>query len=263
LEFAVINRDDDYGQKIIETLSSSVSVWTFGLTQLDLNERCVSAKNIDCSIYGIQFDVQCDKQTAHIKSGLFGAFNVENVLAVLTTLLALGFDLSEAAQKVSRLQSVSGRMEYFGGENKPTVFVDFAHTPDALDKVLQSLRHHNPQSLSVVFGCGGNRDQGKRVLMGAIAEKYADKVIITDDNPRFEEGDSIVADILTGCQNKNMTVIRDRATAIQTAIMQAVRGDCIVIAGKGHENYQEINGLKTPFSDQTIVKKALEMWMQP
>jgi UDP-N-acetylmuramoyl-L-alanyl-D-glutamate--2,6-diaminopimelate ligase len=262
-----------------------VDLWTFSRQEKINSAYCVQAKNIHCSIHGISFEVIVYAQSpipegsrhlfsgdiTHltikskvkiVKSRLYGEFNVENLLAVLTTLLALGFDLETAVEKTSNLQSVCGRMEYFGGDELPTVFVDFAHTPDALEKVLQSLRHHNPKSLSVVFGCGGNRDAGKRSLMGAIAEKYADKVIITDDNPRFEEGGAIVSDILTGCEDKNITVIRDRALAIQTAISQAKTGDCVVIAGKGHENYQEIKGVKTPFSDQEIVKKALALWTE-
>jgi UDP-N-acetylmuramoyl-L-alanyl-D-glutamate--2,6-diaminopimelate ligase len=268
LEFVVVNQDDVYGKQIIEAVAPSVKLWTFGINlpgfkNLEgFDKRCVIAKNVECSINGIQFEVFCNGESATIHSSLFGEFNVENMLAVLTTLLALGFDLSTATAKISALQSVVGRMEYFGGNDKPAIFVDFAHTPDALEKVLQSLRHHNPKSLSVVFGCGGNRDTGKRALMGAIAEKLADKIIITDDNPRFEEGDAIVSDILMGCKDKNIAVIRDRAFAIQTAISQAKSGDCIVIAGKGHEDYQEIKGVKTPFSDQEIVKKALALWTE-
>ncbi len=264
LEFAVINRDDEYGRRIIAELAPSIALWTFsvnlpGFKNLEgLGVRDIQAKNIQCSINGIEFEVSCGNESTVINSRLYGEFNVENMLAVLTTLLALGFSLNEAAAKVSALQSVPGRMEYFGGDNQPVVFVDFAHTPDALEKVLQSVKHHNPNTLTVVFGCGGNRDAGKRPLMGSIAEKLADKIIITDDNPRFEEGDVIVADILTGCANKNLTVIRDRALAIETAILQAKTGDCIVIAGKGHEDYQEIKGIKTSFSDQIIVKNILE-----
>jgi UDP-N-acetylmuramoyl-L-alanyl-D-glutamate--2,6-diaminopimelate ligase len=265
LEFAVINRDDKYGQKIIAELAPSIALWTFSVNLCfknleGLDKRSVIAKNICCSINGIEFEVSCGDESATINSRLYGEFNVENMLAVLTTLLALGFSLNEAAAKVSALQSVPGRMEYFGGDNQPVVFVDFAHTPDALEKVLQSVKHHNPNTLEVVFGCGGNRDAGKRPLMGSIAEKLADNIIITDDNPRFEEGEAIVADILSGCENQNLTVIRDRALAIETAIFQAKTGDCVVIAGKGHENYQEIKGVKTPFSDQTIVKNVLENW---
>lgn len=262
LQFAVINQDDEYGQKIIKAIAPSVTLWTFTRQQQINSARCVQAKNIHCSIDGLQFEVCCDNETALINSRLYGEFNVENMLAVLTTLLALGFSLDAAAEKISALQSVPGRMEYFGGNSKPSVFVDFAHTPDALEKVLQTLKHHQPKSLAVVFGCGGNRDAGKRALMGAIAEQLADKIIITDDNPRFEEGDNIIADILSGCKNKNLTVIRDRAVAIKTAVLQATSDDCIVVAGKGHEDYQEVKGVKTPFSDQEIVKQALELWMK-
>ena len=268
LEFAVINADDDYGQRIIAAIAPSVMLWTFGVNlpgfkNLEgLDKRCVVAQNINCSINGIAFEVCCDNQTAQINSRLYGEFNVENMLAVLTTLLALGFSLQEAAEKISVLQSVSGRMEYFGGDGKPTVFVDFAHTPDALEKVLQSIKHHQPKSLRVVFGCGGNRDAGKRALMGAVAEKLADNIIITDDNPRFEEGDAIVADILRGGQSNKVRIMRNRQLAIVHAINEAGSSDCIVIAGKGHEDYQEIKGIKYLFSDQSIVKIALENWRE-
>ncbi len=262
LQFAVVNCDDEYGQKIVAAVAPSVALWTFSKQEQINSARCVQAKNINCSINGLQFEVCCGNQSAVINSRLYGEFNVENMLAVLTTLLALGFNLDEAAEKISALQSVPGRMEYFGGNGKPAVFVDFAHTPDALEKVLQTLKHHQPKFLSVVFGCGGNRDAGKRRLMGAIAEKFADKIIVTDDNPRFEEGDNIIADILSGCKNQNLSVIRDRALAIQTAISQATSDDCIVIAGKGHEDYQEVKGIKTPFSDQAIVKQVLEQWKE-
>jgi UDP-N-acetylmuramoyl-L-alanyl-D-glutamate--2,6-diaminopimelate ligase len=260
LKFAVINSDDEYGQKIISEISASVTLWTFSKQNQTNSARCVQAKNIDCSIDGIRFEVRCNNEVAEVNSRLYGEFNIENMLAVLTTLLALGLSLSEAAQKVSALQSVSGRMEYFGGGGKPAVFVDYAHTPDALEKVLHGLKEHATEQLTVVFGCGGNRDSGKRPLMGEIATRLADNIIITDDNPRFEEGDTIVTDILSGCKTDKVTVIRDRALAIQTAILQAASEGCVVIAGKGHEDYQEIKGIKMPFSDQVIVKQALENW---
>lgn len=261
LQFAVVNCDDEYGQKIIAAVAPSVALWTFSKQEQISSARCVQAKNINCSINGLQFEVCCDNQTAVINSRLYGEFNVENMLAVLTTLLALGFSLNDAAEKISALQSVPGRMEYFGGGDLPSVFVDFAHTPDALEKLLNSLKKHNPEQLILVFGCGGNRDSGKRPLMGKIATRLADKVIITDDNPRFENNHAIIADILSGCEDDKVdAIIANRAMAIRFAIAWANKNDCVVIAGKGHEDYQEVNGVKTPFSDQAIVKKMLKIW---
>ena len=194
---------------------------------------------------------------------LYGDFNTENVLTVLAVMLAMGVAMPEAVKKLQFIKPVTGRMERFGGDGQPLVFVDYAHTPDALDKVLSSVRKHCQQDLWVVFGCGGNRDQGKRPQMGRIAEQWADHVIITDDNPRFEDGLDIVDDILTGCRltdhSAKVEVIQNRAQAIQNALERAVEKDCIVVAGKGHENYQESNGVQTAFSDSQVVIDALKM----
>jgi UDP-N-acetylmuramoyl-L-alanyl-D-glutamate--2,6-diaminopimelate ligase len=148
-------------------------------------------------------------------------------------------------------------MERFGGEDKPIIFVDYAHTPDALEKVLLGLRKYCSQTLWLVFGCGGNRDTGKRAEMGAVAEKIADRVVVTDDNPRFESSEQIINDILTGFNGHEYEVIQNREQAIQSVIKQAGKQDCIVIAGKGHESYQDIKGVKQMFSDQTVVQQAL------
>jgi UDP-N-acetylmuramoyl-L-alanyl-D-glutamate--2,6-diaminopimelate ligase len=266
LEFAVINADDAYSEQIIEVLNPQVALWQFRTASpskdWQSSGHTVQAQNITCSASGIRFDVSCNGETAHINSGLFGLFNVENMLAVLTTLLAIGLNLTEAAEKVSNLKPVVGRMEHFGGGLLPSVFVDYAHTPDALEKLLLSVKKHNPRFLTLVFGCGGNRDKGKRPLMGKIAEKYADDIIITDDNPRFEDGDAIINGILKACRPAKFDVIRNRATAIEMAIALSCKDDYVVIAGKGHENYQEVKGVKTPFSDQVIVKNALENWKE-
>lgn len=173
-------------------------------------------------------------------------------------MLAMGVGFAEAAKRLARVKPVEGRMERFGGDGQPLVFVDYAHTPDALDKVLASLRKHCRQALWVVFGCGGNRDSGKRPLMGAAAERWADHLIVTDDNPRFENSAAIIDAILAGCRLGKVEVIRDREQAIRNAIARAANDDCIVIAGKGHEDYQEIEGVRVPFSDRDIVIDALQ-----
>jgi UDP-N-acetylmuramoyl-L-alanyl-D-glutamate--2,6-diaminopimelate ligase len=175
----------------------------------------------------------------------------------LTVMLAMSVSLNEAATKLTSIQPVIGRMERFGAENDPMIFVDYAHTPDALEKVLSSLRKHCKQTLWVVFGCGGNRDKGKRSQMGEIAERWADRVIITDDNPRYENGLDIVNDILAGCGLAKVEVIQNREQAIHTVVISAAKNDCIVIAGKGHEQYQESNGVCVPFSDRQVVIDAL------
>jgi UDP-N-acetylmuramoyl-L-alanyl-D-glutamate--2,6-diaminopimelate ligase len=175
----------------------------------------------------------------------------------------MGGSLADSTKKLAQLKPIAGRMERFGGGVNPLIFVDYAHTPDALDKVLGSVRKHCQQALWVVFGCGGNRDKGKRAQMGACAERWADHVIITDDNPRFENGLDIVNDILSGCKDSHkIEVLQNREQAIHSTITRAVLHDCIVIAGKGHEDYQEINGITTPFSDSVCVLETLKMRVQ-
>jgi len=208
---------------------------------------------------GIEFTVHWQGSSQRIKVPLYGDFNIENSLAVLAVMLAMGVALAEAAHRLAQIKPVTGRMERFEGKTGPVVVVDYAHTPDALDKVLSSLRQHCRQDLWVVFGCGGNRDTGKRPQMGRIAEHWADHVIVTDDNPRFENGMDIVNDILAGCRSDKIEVIGNREQAINKAIARADKNDCIVIAGKGHEQYQEINGVQLPFSDSRVVIEALKM----
>jgi len=258
LEFVVVNTDDENSQKFLAVTAKQVKRWAFSVNgqETDLAEN-ITADEVSFSLKGIEFVVCWNGKRAFVQTSIVGDFNLENILAVITVLLAQGFSLEIAVNKVKDLTAVIGRMERFGGDEQPFIFVDYAHTPDALEKVLLGLRKYCSQKLHVVFGCGGNRDQGKRAQMGAIAEKLADHVIITNDNPRTENAAKIVSDILTGFGSTKPEVIQNRAKAIQSVIAKASKGDCIVIAGKGHENYQDIQGVKYEFSDQVVVEKAL------
>jgi UDP-N-acetylmuramoyl-L-alanyl-D-glutamate--2,6-diaminopimelate ligase len=203
-------------------------------------------------------------QAHPVHSALLGRFNVDNLLGVAATLFALGMAPALVAETLSQLLPVDGRMNRLGGGvsddgvGLPLVVVDYAHTPDALEQALSSLRAHTAGKLICVFGCGGDRDRGKRPEMAAIAARGADMVIVTDDNPRTEDGERIVADILAGFADASgVIVLRDRAGAIAEAIGMAGADDVVLIAGKGHEPYQEIHGIKHPFDDTATARDIL------
>jgi UDP-N-acetylmuramoyl-L-alanyl-D-glutamate--2,6-diaminopimelate ligase len=259
LAFAAVNLDDDYSRQVIASAPESVALWGFSAKGKTAGPgESVIAEHILHQAGGIEFDVRCRHERQRVKVPLYGDFNIENVLAALTVMLAMGMTLADAVSRLARIEPVMGRMERLGGEGEPLIFVDYAHTPDALDKVLSSVRKHCQEALWLVFGCGGNRDAGKRPQMGACAERWADHVIVTDDNPRFENGLDIMNDILAGCSLGKVEVIQNREQAIRRAVAGAGANDCIVIAGKGHEQYQEINGVKIPFSDRQVVIEALK-----
>ena len=259
LQFVVVNLDDPVAMRVLQAVTPEVKRWTFSTQNQQIaNAECLVSSNVQHHTNGISFDVCWSGQTERVNTSLVGAFNLQNLLSVLAVLLAQGWSLTKAVARLSELKAVAGRMEKFGGHDKPLVIVDYAHTPDALEKVLQASQ--SKRKLWVVFGCGGDRDKGKRPQMGRIAETYADHVIVTDDNPRTEASDMIISEILSGCQTDKVNPISDRTIAITTAIHQAAANDCVVIAGKGHENYQEIRGVKTPFSDQLVAQQALNTW---
>ncbi len=259
LKFVVVNLDDTSCDRIIAAAPGSIVLWGVSTKGKQLvSGETVKAQGITHTFDGIEFDVEWREEKQKITAPLYGDFNVENILCVLATLLAMGHSLSEVAAKLTTIKPVVGRMEHCTAQNsKLSVFVDFAHTPDALNRVLASLRKHCHQDLWVVFGCGGDRDAGKRPEMGAIAEQWADHIIVTDDNPRFEDNVVIAKQILAGCSSDKVSLVQDRKQAIQYVIAHAAEQDCIVIAGKGHESYQEINGIQYPFSDKEIVEQAL------
>jgi UDP-N-acetylmuramoyl-L-alanyl-D-glutamate--2,6-diaminopimelate ligase len=211
---------------------------------------------------GMRLGIHSSWGVDEISSGLIGRFNAANLLGALAVLLVSEVNLNQAVSSLSRAQSVSGRMQKLGDENQPVVIVDYAHTPDALEKVLLALRElcdaSSPSGrLICLFGCGGDRDRGKRPMMGQVAEKYADHCIVTSDNPRSEVPEQIIAQITSGMAEQRHEVIVDRAAAIQYAIRMAKEGDIVLLAGKGHENYQEIHGVKHEFSDVDMAVKAL------
>jgi UDP-N-acetylmuramoyl-L-alanyl-D-glutamate--2,6-diaminopimelate ligase len=254
---AVINRDDAFGRELLALPPSAPRVLSFsasGDPAADLGARAVRT-----SPAGIAFTLASPWGEHAIASPLLGRFNVDNLLTVAGSLLQLGWSMPRVAAALAQLTPVAGRMNRLGGDAAtPLVVVDYAHTPDALEQALTSLRAHTSGRLLCVFGCGGERDAGKRPLMGAIAERLADRLIITDDNPRGEDGDAIVAAIRAGLVAPERAAIeRDRARAIAVAVAEARAGDTVLIAGKGHETYQEVGGTTRPFDDLAEARRAL------
>ncbi|HEX3895926.1 MAG TPA: UDP-N-acetylmuramoyl-L-alanyl-D-glutamate--2,6-diaminopimelate ligase [Rudaea sp.] len=255
LRAAVINIDDAFGRELASGLRSGTQRITYAIE----SAADVRADSIRTSDEGLSFAIETPWGVGQIDSPLLGRFNVYNLLAVAGCLGALGYTFAQIQTALAQLKPVAGRMNRLGGGDAPLVVVDYAHTPDALEQALTSLRAHTGGDLICVFGAGGERDQGKRPQMGAIAEKLADRLIVTDDNPRGENGDQIVAQILAGLHQRDRArVMRDRNAAIRAAVCEARSGDVVLIAGKGHEPYQEIGGVKHVFDDAVVARDALE-----
>jgi UDP-N-acetylmuramoyl-L-alanyl-D-glutamate--2,6-diaminopimelate ligase len=255
---AVINLDDGHAQALLARVAGSPRI--IGVSSRGHAGATLSAAGIALSAAGIAFDLVEGDDSIAVSSALLGRFNVDNLLAVAGVLRAFDWPLARVAETLATLQPVAGRMGRLGGDaGAPLVVIDYAHTPDALQQALSSLRGHTPGRLICVFGCGGERDRGKRPQMAAIAEAGADLVIVTDDNPRGEDGDEIAREILAGFLDASRhRVQRDRARAIALALDEATHGDTVLIAGKGHEPYQEIAGARIPFDDFTVARDALE-----
>lgn len=259
LKMSVLNCDDDFGQEIEEDLKLAVApVITYGIEHGDVRATQLHFENTHFSFVAVT-----PQGEATVKANLIGRFNVYNVLAVLATLLVSKVSLTDAVDAIAQIQSAAGRMQLLGGGVLPLVVVDYAHTPDALEKVLSTLKEQKPSSakLVCVFGCGGNRDAGKRELMGKIACDLADAVVVTSDNPRHESKRKIINEILQGTQG-NYLIEQDRAKAISVGIFAAKAGDIVLIAGKGHEQYQEIKGVKHYFSDVEQAEKVLKAYAE-
>ena len=244
---AVINVDDGWGKRFEERLrGSGIDVIGYGLGGGRLR-----AAQVAQSEAGLRFRIDGEWGAGEVAAPVLGAFNVSNLLAVTGTLLASGVGLPAALAAVAKLAPVPGRLERLGGGAQPLVVVDYAHTPDALEKALAAVRPvvAAGHRLLCVFGCGGERDAGKRPIMGEAAARLADHVIVTSDNPRGEDPQAIIAQVLAGVLSGSVETVADRQVAIFTAIHQARPGDVVVLAGKGHETYQEIAGIRHPFRD--------------
>jgi UDP-N-acetylmuramoyl-L-alanyl-D-glutamate--2,6-diaminopimelate ligase len=257
LKWAILNADDELGRSLLADLRGGpVRVLSYGLGEGD-----VRAIGLRASAAGLSLDITTPWGQGHLDSPLVGEFNACNLLACLAVLLASEVPLADALTALAAVQPVPGRMQRLGGGGRPTVIIDYAHTPDALEKALKTLRPLAAGRLCCVFGCGGGRDKGKRPLMGGIAAALADQAIVTSDNPRHEDPAEIVAEILAGMPPGQVCIL-DRAEAISAAIAQANAGDVVLLAGKGHEDYQEIRGERLPFSDLEVAGRALASWKE-
>lgn len=261
LSKAIINLDDPYALSVINAIAPSVEMCTYSIKN---SAATVYAESLTLTRQGFEARVVTPIGAGVIKGKLFGYFNVSNLLAVISVLVSYlpkkkELDIEQLCELVSGLSPVDGRMQIVGDTAEITALVDYAHTPDGLRSALKGLRDHFSGNIWCVFGCGGNRDKGKRPIMGEIAEAFADKVIIADDNPRNEEGDKIVEHIQSGMKSPEQTVVlRDREKAIAYAIGNAEPGDVVLVAGKGHETYQDVGGSRLIFSDANQVRLALQ-----
>ena len=255
LKVAVINIDDAYGKKLkLSLVQNKTKVITYGIKNGDIR-----ASHIEYSLSSTTFQLITKKETYKVKAPIVGEFNVYNLLAVISGLVGSGLPIQKVIKQVSHISQVPGRMERLGTKLTPQVFIDYAHTPDALKKALRTLKDQTEGKLVCVFGCGGDRDKGKRKEMAEAASDLADTNFITSDNPRSESPKKIISEISRSMSGAYQIEI-DRHKAISKAIEQAKKQDIILIAGKGHETYQEINGVRYPFSDKKYVKKALKKY---
>ncbi len=269
LKYAVLNLDDAFGAELAEQLQDApVEAIGYGLSDgaLRLAERLglrmVYGTLTQMDAQGLTLQLHTSWGAAALHSRLIGRFNAANLLGALAVLLVGGVELKDAARELGWQKAVAGRMQTLGGKDAPAVVVDYAHTPDALEKVLLTLREVTEPSggrVICVFGCGGDRDRGKRPMMGTVASRFADVCIVTSDNPRSEEPRAIIDAIIVGMEG-DFQVFEDRAKAITQAIAQAQIIDTVLLAGKGHEDYQEIKGVRHPFSDMEIARRALSTW---
>lgn len=260
LRCRVINLDDAFGR---ELAGREHDARLIGYSQID-PEAFLYCREATFDDDGVRAHIITPQGEGLLRSPLLGRFNLSNLLAVVGALLGMGYPLGDVLAVLPELQGPEGRMQRLGGGEKPLVVVDYAHTPDALEKVLEALRPHARGRLLCLFGCGGDRDRGKRPLMAAVAERLADAVLVTDDNPRTEDPARIFDDIRPGfAEPANVEFVHGRGAAIAQLIASAGVDDVVLLAGKGHEDYQEIQGERLPFSDLVEAEHALSTWERP
>ncbi len=254
---AVINVDDPVGLSWVKELQGQVRVTPFGLQKAQGMDG-VFATELHLTASGMRMKVTTPLGELDLTSGLIGSFNASNLLAAIAVLVCMDFATDEISRLVAQLESAPGRMETFGGNNQPLVVVDYAHTPDALEKVLETLLEHCKGELVAVFGCGGDRDAAKRPVMGEIASRLASRIIVTNDNPRSEDPARIAEEIMAGSKaNAKISTTLDRRRAIAEAIKSSKAGDCVLVAGKGHEAEQVIGAEVLAFDDRDVVRSIL------
>jgi len=268
LKHAIINLDDPYGKRLVgelrtNQLTSGLNIITYGVIPTVVGSTArqsdIYASDIKITLDGMQFNLHYKNEVVTAIVKVIGTFNVYNLLTVAACLLISGYKLSQIVEVLTQLTPVCGRMDTIRRSDKPLIVIDYAHTPDALENTLNTLREiQHGGKLYCVFGCGGNRDAAKRPLMGEIASRIADYIYITSDNPRNEDPDEIIGQIVVGVSKNNYETITHREDAIKKAINNATANDIILIAGKGHETYQEIKGIKNHFSDFEVAKDVLE-----
>ena len=254
----IININDSFGRSLIERVDEEVISTSIEPINID-KDKFISVTKYETNGSGFDIDLKSSWGTFKTHVPLLGTFNIENVIQTIALFLSLGFSLSKIQTIIEGMKAPLGRMESVDVDNNhllPKVLVDFSHTPDALKLSLQSIRDHYDGKIWCVFGCGGDRDRGKRKMMGNIAERYADYVIVTSDNPRNENPEKIISDILEGISSEVETIV-SREEAINFAIMKANKNEIILIAGKGHESYQKIGEETLKFSDHKISKRSL------
>src|SRR5216683_1614824 len=255
LEHIIVNVGDVFGRELAQEYAGRVpltAVWIGAGVSAWLTERALRAARVTLDVRGVSMQLDGSFGQAEVATRLLGRFNAENALVVIACLLSLGAPLAEAARVLAECVPPPGRMEVVepAARDKPMAVVDYAHTPDALAKALGALREHCKGALWCVFGCGGDRDPGKRSLMGAVADELADRIIVTDDNPRSENPQDITRAIVSGIKSGAARVIHDRGEAIGTALKEAGANDMVLIAGKGHEDYQIYGDTRRSFSDR-------------
>jgi UDP-N-acetylmuramoyl-L-alanyl-D-glutamate--2,6-diaminopimelate ligase len=249
---AVISLETEYGRRLAKELEESLKERIMVVNNGEINVKILDNKN------GLAFLINLFGKNYKIQTQLFGDYQARNVATVCGILLSLGYKPEDIVEYLKELKNPVGRLELVASYKGAKIFVDYAHTPSALEEVLKSLQSLKKRRIFLVFGCGGNRDKGKRALMGEVACKFSDYIILTSDNPRFEDPLRIIEDIKKGINGTLYEVIPDRREAIKKAVELLEEGDVLLIAGKGHETYQEICGKRYPFSDQEEVLKAIQ-----